>query len=236
MRLKVKIRLGFYFFFTAVVFITVFLPEISLLFIIAQNVENFWLWIGIALFMPVAYFLSIIVFGILHSQVICKAFLPPIKAGSYSHGSDIAYLYSVAIVSPSIFKSMLKAFSFVPHLYSMLIGKFLSLYGLKTGKNVYISSGTILDSHLVSIGSGSLIGIRSIISAHLTESNNLILSPVTIGKNVTIGGNSIITPGATIGDNVIIGINSLVKKDQVIPSNTIYAGTPAVFIRDNITQ
>jgi maltose O-acetyltransferase len=126
---------------------------------------------------------------------------------------------------------MLKAYSFVPHLYSLLIGKFLRLYGLKTGKNVYISSGTILDSYLVSIGSGSLIGVRAIISAHITEKNHLILGPVTIGENVTIGGNSIIAPGATIGDNVIIGVNSLVIKDQKIPSNTVYGGTPARLIR-----
>jgi acetyltransferase-like isoleucine patch superfamily enzyme len=213
--------------------VSVFLPELSLLFIIVQNVDNYFLWITFALISPVVYFFSVMVFGIIHSQIICKVFLPPIKPGIYSHGSDLAYLYSVGIVSPSIFKSMLKAFSFVPHLYSLLIGKFLSLYGLKTGKNVYISAGTVLDSHLVSIGSDSLIGIQTIISAHLTESNNLVLKPVTIGKNVTIGGRSIITPGATIGDNVIIGANSLVTKDQVIPPNTIYAGIPAIYIREN---
>lgn len=214
-------------------FLCVFLPELTLLYFIAQNMDNYLVWIIIALLMPLVYFLSVLTFGVIHSQVICKLFLPSIKPGVYPHGTDIAYLYSVAIVSPSIFKSMLKAFSFVPHLYSMLIGKFLSLYGLKTGKNVYISSGTVLDSYLVSIDSGSLIGIHTIISSHITESNNLVLKPVKIGKNVTIGGRSIITPGATIGDNVIIGINSLVKKDQVIPSNKIYAGTPAVYIRDN---
>jgi maltose O-acetyltransferase len=54
---------------------------------------------------------------------------------------------------------------------------------------------------------------------------------VTIGKNVTIGGNSIIAPGATIGDNVIIGVNSLVLKDQHIPSNTVYGGTPARLLK-----
>jgi len=227
MRKSIKIRLGLYFSLTGILFVSVFLPEITLLFIVIQNIDNYLLWLFIALLMPLVYLLSSLTFGVLHSQIICRYLLPKIEPGKYTHGSDIAYLYAVSVVSPSIFKSMLKAYSFVPHLYSLLLGKFLWLYGLQTGKNVYISSGTILDSYLVSIGAGSLIGVRAIISAHITERNHLILAPVTIGKNVTIGGNSIIAPGATIGDNVIIGVNSLVKKDQVIPPNTVYAGTPA---------
>ena len=128
---------------------------------------------------------------------------------------------------------MLKAFSFVPHLYSMLIGQALRLYGLKVGKNVYLSAGTVVDSHLVEIGDNSFIGLRAIISAHITENRVLILSPVKIGKNVTIGGNTVIAPGAEIGDNCIIGINSYVKKDQKLKANGIYAGTPVQLIRDN---
>ena len=232
MRLKIKIRLGIYFSLTAILFLSVFLPELALIFFIIQNIDNFLVWIIIALFMPLLYSLSTITFGVIHAKLICKL-LPAIKPGKFLHGSDIAYLYSVAVVSPSIFKSMLKAFSFVPHLYSMLIGKSLSLYGLQTGENVYISSGAILDSHLVTIESNSLIGLRAIISAHMTENKYLILAPVTIGKNVTIGGDSIISPGASIGDNAIIGVNSVVKKNQVIPPNTIYAGTPAKLIQKN---
>ena len=230
MRLGLKIRLSIYFSLTGVLFLAVFLPELALIYFIIQNINNFLIWILIALFMPILYTISAFTFGIIHAKLICRI-LPTIKPGKYIHGSDIAYLYAVVVVSPSIFKSMLKAFSFVPHLYSMLIGKSLGLYGLKTGDNVYISSGAILDSHLVSIGSNSLIGLRAIISAHVTENKYLILAPVTIGKNVTIGGDSIIAPGATIGDNAVVGVNSVVKKDQVIPPNTIYAGTPAKLIR-----
>ena len=230
MRLKIKIRLGIYFSLTAVLFLSVFLPELALIFFIIQNIDNFVIWIIIALFMPLLYSLSAITFGVIHAKLICKI-LPSIKPGKYLHGSDIAYLYSVAVVSPSIFKSMLKAFSFVPHLYSMLIGKSLGLYGLQTGENIYISSGAILDSHLVTIGSNSLIGLRAIISAHMTENEYLILAPVTIGNNVTIGGDSIVSPGASIGDNAIIGVNSVVKKNQIIPPNTIFAGSPAKLIQ-----
>ena len=232
MRKSVKIKLGIYFSLTGLLFISVFLPEATLLYIMILNINNYLLWITIALLLPLAYLFSTLTFGIVHSQVVCRFFLPKIKPGKYLHGSDIAYLYSVAVVSPSVFKSMLKAYSFVPHLYSLLIGKFLKLYGLSTGPNVYISSGAIIDSYLVSIGEGSMVGLRAIIAAHITERNHLILAPVSIGKNVTIGGNSIIAPGAIIGDNSIIGVNSLVIKNQVIPPNTVYGGTPARFIRN----
>ncbi|MDR1738419.1 MAG: acyltransferase [Candidatus Symbiothrix sp.] len=56
-----------------------------------------------------------------------------------------------------------------------------------------------------------------------------IIKPINIGNNVYIGTNCIILPGVTIGDNVIIGAGSIVTKD--IPSNTVYAGIPARFIK-----
>ncbi|MFX0050428.1 MAG: acyltransferase [Candidatus Hodarchaeota archaeon] len=233
MIVPVNLRLPLYFFFTAILFMAVFIPEFFFVYLLMLTVHDFALWLLIALSLPILYLISTIIYGILHSQVVCRIFLPKLTPGRFHHNSKEAMLYSVAIVSPSIFKSMLKAFSFIPHLYSLLLGKFLRLYGLKVGKNVYLSAGTMIDSYLVTIGDNSFIGLRAIIASHVTESRYLTISPVKIGKNVTIGGNTIIAPGAEIGDNVIIGVNSVVKKNQKIPSNTVYAGSPARYIRDN---
>lgn len=211
----------------------VFLPEFISVYLLMISVNDFLLWLIIAMFLPILYFISSIAFGIIHSQIICRLFLPKIQPGRYYHGSDLAQLYGVTIVSPGIFKSMLKAFSFIPHLYSMFLAKFLRLYGLNVGKNVYLSSGTMIDSHLVTIGDNCFIGLRAIIAAHVTENQYLTIAAVKIGRNVTIGGNTIIAPGAEIGDNSVIGVNSLVTKGQKIPPNTIYAGTPARFIRES---
>ncbi|WP_242492089.1 DapH/DapD/GlmU-related protein [Massilimicrobiota timonensis] len=49
--------------------------------------------------------------------------------------------------------------------------------------------------------------------------------PVTIGKNVWIGGNCTILPGVTIRDNAVIGAGSVVTKD--IPNDSIAIGNPA---------
>ena len=50
-------------------------------------------------------------------------------------------------------------------------------------------------------------------------------NPVTVGRNVWIGGGSIILPGITIGDDVIIGAGSVVTHD--IPPGTTVIGNPA---------
>ncbi len=234
MLLPVKLRLILYFFCTGTAFMAVFIPEFFLVYLLMLSVQDFPLWLTIALCIPVFYLISTITFGVLHSQLVCRVFLPKITPGKFPRDSEEAMLYGVAVVSPSIFKSMLKAFSFIPHVYSMLLGQFLKLYGLKCGKNVYLSAGTMLDSYLVSLGDNCFVGLRAIISAHVTESRYLTISPVKIGNNVTIGGNTIIAPGVEIGDNVIIGVNSVVKKNQIVPPNTVYAGTPARYIRDNV--
>jgi len=54
-------------------------------------------------------------------------------------------------------------------------------------------------------------------------------APVTIGKNVWIGGGSVILPGVTIGDNTTIGAGSVVSKS--IPSNCLAVGNPCRVIR-----
>lgn len=52
---------------------------------------------------------------------------------------------------------------------------------------------------------------------------------IVIGNNVWIGSGSVVLPGVKIGDNSVIGALSLVNKD--IPSEEIWGGAPAKFIR-----
>lgn len=52
--------------------------------------------------------------------------------------------------------------------------------------------------------------------------------PITIGDNVTIGGNSVVLPGVTIGDNTVIEAGSVVTKN--LPANVVAAGNPCKVI------
>ncbi|MDR2955203.1 MAG: sugar O-acetyltransferase [Prevotella sp.] len=54
-------------------------------------------------------------------------------------------------------------------------------------------------------------------------------SPVTIGKDVWIGGSVIIFPGVTIGDNAFILPGSIVTKN--IPKNAVASGNPAKIVK-----
>ena len=49
--------------------------------------------------------------------------------------------------------------------------------------------------------------------------------PVSIGRNVWIGGGAIILPGITIGDDAIIGAGSVVTRD--VPAGATAVGNPA---------
>lgn len=61
------------------------------------------------------------------------------------------------------------------------------------------------------------------------ENSNIKSKPIVIKIGAFIGAHSIILKGVTIGENSIIGAGSVVTKD--IPSNEIWGGNPAKFIR-----
>ncbi|OCH04138.1 acyltransferase [Aliivibrio fischeri] len=64
---------------------------------------------------------------------------------------------------------------------------------------------------------------------YLPGSRTSYRSPIIIGNNVFIGYGSIILPGVNIGDNVVIAAGSIVIND--IPSDGVYAGNPAKYIK-----
>jgi maltose O-acetyltransferase len=105
------------------------------------------------------------------------------------------------------------------------------------GKNVEINMNCVfLDCNRIIIGDFSGIGpgvhIYTVFhptnpKERLRENNTFWKSqtaPVTIGRNVWIGGGSIILPGVTIGDESTIGAGSVVTKS--IPAHCVAVGNP----------
>lgn len=110
------------------------------------------------------------------------------------------------------------------------------------GNNVEINMNCVfLDCNRITIGDHSGIGPGVHIYAvfHSTRPNERLsengdlwksqTAPVTIGKNVWIGGGSIILPGVTIGDGTTIGAGSVVAES--IPANVVAVGNPCKVIR-----
>lgn len=94
--------------------------------------------------------------------------------------------------------------------------------GVTIGSNVHIGDHTTITSH---------------VSKHITPDENDIWKPlemdfgeIVIGDHVIIGAHVVIMPSVHIGDHAMIGANSVVTKD--VPANSLYAGTPAHFIRE----
>jgi len=113
---------------------------------------------------------------------------------------------------------------------------------LKIWDNVSMSYTAIYCSHIIIIHNNVMIGggtciydtdFHSLSAAdRLSDKDEKIVSgAVVIEENVFIGANCTILKGVTIGNNSIVGACSVVTKS--IPSNEIWAGNPAKFIKSH---
>jgi len=120
-------------------------------------------------------------------------------------------------------------------------GKFIYL-----GNNCEINMNCVfLDCNTITIGDNALIapGVHIYTVFHSIKaderfgnSNNGSFpfaisktAPVSIGKNVWLGGGVIVLPGVTIGDNVTVGAGSVVTKS--LPDNVLAYGNPCRVIK-----
>ena len=113
---------------------------------------------------------------------------------------------------------------------------------LTIGDNVGMSATAIICNHKITIGNNVKIGGNTVIydtdfhnldpmvrSNILLDKATSLKKPVIIEDNVFIGAHSTILKGVTIGQNSVVGACSVVTKS--IPSNQIWAGNPARFIK-----
>ena len=120
----------------------------------------------------------------------------------------------------------------------------LPVFSCDNGKNIHVGENflanynvTILDIAPVTIGDYVMIGPNTLIATvnhpfsprkrrgHIGQAK-----PVSIGRDVWIGGNCTILPGVTIGNNVLIAAGAVVTKD--VPDNCVVGGVPAKMIRE----
>jgi maltose O-acetyltransferase len=106
-------------------------------------------------------------------------------------------------------------------------------YNIYLGDNVFLNFNcVILDVASVGIGAGTQIGpaVQIYTADHprdpVERRTGLEFGrPITIGRNVWIGGCAIILPGVTIGDDAVIGAGSVVTRD--VPVGATALGNPA---------
>ncbi len=104
---------------------------------------------------------------------------------------------------------------------------------LHLGAGVYLNAGcVVLDSAEVRIGAGSMVGpgVHLYCADHHRDPERRRAGieralPVTLGRDVWIGGGAIVLPGVTIGDGAIVAAGAVVRAD-VGPGERV-AGVPA---------
>ena len=114
---------------------------------------------------------------------------------------------------------------------------------LVIGNKVGVSSSAIICMHHIEIGNNVKIGGNVVIydsDFHSLNANDRIkekedpfkikVAEVKISDNAFIGAHSTILKGVHIGQNSIIGAGSVVTKS--VPSNQIWGGNPACFIKE----
>jgi carbonic anhydrase/acetyltransferase-like protein (isoleucine patch superfamily) len=98
------------------------------------------------------------------------------------------------------------------------------VHSIRIGNNVNIQDGAIIHCTYqkapVNIGN------------NVSIAHNVIVHGCTIHDNVLVGMGAIIMDGAVINSNSIIGAGALVKEGTIVESGSIWAGVPAVRIRD----
>ena len=98
---------------------------------------------------------------------------------------------------------------------------------------VYMNAGcVILDTAPVRIGAGTMLGpaVQIYCAEHHKDpvrraAGLEIAKPVTIGRDVWIGGGAIILPGVTVGDRAIVGAGSVVTRE--VAAGATVVGNPA---------
>lgn len=114
-------------------------------------------------------------------------------------------------------------------------------FNITLGRNAYLNAGcVILDSARVTIGDGAMLGpaVQVYCAQHhldpVPRSKGIeIARPVTIGRDVWIGGGAIVLAGVTIGDGAIVGAGSVVTRN--VDAGLTVVGNPARPIRRGVS-
>ena len=120
-----------------------------------------------------------------------------------------------------------------------VVPPFQADYGthITLGDGVFLNFGcVILDTAAVRIGAGTLVGpgVHFYAATHPVDPDvrraGLELgAPITVGKNVWIGGGTILLAGVSVGDDSVIGAGSVVTRD--VPAGVVAVGNPCRVLR-----
>lgn len=110
-------------------------------------------------------------------------------------------------------------------------------YNIRIGRNVFINYHCVfLDCAPIEIGDDVQMGpavqlytAEHPLDADIRRAGLEYARPISVGKDVWIGGGAIILAGVTIGDGSVVGAGSVVVRD--VPPACVVVGNPARVVR-----
>ncbi len=116
---------------------------------------------------------------------------------------------------------------------------------VKMGDDCSIWYGAVLRGDVNSIRIGNKVNIQDNAVLHtlfeksvveigdnVSIGHNAVIHGAKIENNVLIGISAVVLDHAVIGENSIIAAGSLVKTGTIVEPNSVYAGVPAVKVKD----
>ena len=143
-----------------------------------------------------------------------------VKAGRYPlwGGYYIRWWFVQALVS-SIPLDYLAGTPLLPFVYK--------LFGAHIGRDVQIATENIAAFDQVMIGDGSCIDDDASLLGYTVKRGQLIIGPISVGRNCFVGTRSVLSQETELGDNSRLEDLSLLQPGSHIPSGQTWAGSPA---------
>jgi len=188
-----------------------------------QELPRFFIWgTSIILAFFIYGFTAIIIVPI-PNLIVLKYFKP--RRGPY-YSVELFWWYLHNILTYSIRYSFLEWITPTP--FNVF---FYRQMGMKIGERVEINTTNISDPGLITLEEGVTIGGSATVIAHYGVKGYLIIAPVLIKKNATVGLRAIVMGGVEIGEGSKILPNSVVLPKSIVPAGETWAGIPAKKIK-----
>lgn len=102
----------------------------------------------------------------------------------------------------------------------------LRLFGVKTGKRVWMNTADVTEFDMVTIGDDVALNDDCGPQTHLFEDRVMKIGSITIGNRCSVGARSIILYDSEVGNDVQLDALSLVMKGEKLPDSTVWTGSP----------
>lgn len=103
----------------------------------------------------------------------------------------------------------------------------LRLFGVKTGKGIFMDSTDITEFDCVKIGDFCTINAQSALQTHLYEDRVMKVGRVELGRGVCVAAGATVLYDTHIGDYARLRPLTVVMKGENIPASTEWEGAPA---------